>query len=174
MAPQTHQEGESGTESSRMMGTSSNTPATETQPHHRHHLHYHDAANAATENMNLDGQLKMDSECRSSKDKKLRAIGCEYSRIEVDAGQPLIYHQVGVLRELRDHIIPARDGKPPWSTIAFGRTVHEIEHHDVISSGIFGDKFITKNPREWTTQASTTLEDATEASMVEVLAKTDM
>jgi len=39
-------------------------------------------------------------------------------------------------RELRDQFIAARNGNPPWSKKAIVHTVHEIEHHDVISSGI--------------------------------------
>ena len=54
---------------------------------------------------------------------------------------------------------------------AFFRTVREIEHHDVVSSGIFADEFPDKRPREWTKQALITLEDATEAYMVEVTAQ---
>jgi len=47
----------------------------------------------------------------------------------------------------------------------------EIEHHDVACSGIFADEFAEKHPSEWTKQASTTLEEATEAYMVEVTAE---
>jgi len=43
-----------------------------------------------------------------------------------------------------------------------------MEHHDVISSGIFADEFPDKHSREWTKQALITLEEATEAYMVEV------
>jgi len=78
---------------------------------------------------------------------------------------------VGVRRELRNEFIAPRNGKPPWSTKAFVRTVREIEHHDVVSSGIFADEFPDKRPREWTKQALITLEEATEAYMVEVTAK---
>jgi len=39
---------------------------------------------------------------------------------------------------------------------------------------IFADKFSDKNPREWTKQAFTALEDATEPYMVEVMAKSNM
>jgi len=77
----------------------------------------------------------------------------------------------GVRRELRNKFIATRHGKPPWSTKAFVRTVREIEHHDVVSSGIFSDEFPHKRPREWTKQALITLEEATEAYMVEVTAK---
>ena len=51
------------------------------------------------------------------------------------------------------------------------RTVREIEHRDVVISGIFADEFPDKRPREWTKQASITLEEATEAYMVEVTAE---
>jgi len=49
--------------------------------------------------------------------------------------------------------------------------VCEIEHHDVVSSGIFADEFADKHPREWKKQALITLEEATEAYMVEVTAE---
>ena len=78
---------------------------------------------------------------------------------------------MGVCREQRNEFIAARNGKPPWSTKAFVRTVREIEHHDVVSSGIFADEFPDKRPHEWTKQALITLEEATEAYMVEVTAK---
>jgi hypothetical protein len=61
--------------------------------------------------------------------------------------------------------------KPPWSTKAFAHTVREIEHHDVVSSGIFADEFPDKHPSEWTKQAVITLEKPTEAYMVEVTAQ---
>jgi hypothetical protein len=54
---------------------------------------------------------------------------------------------------------------------AFVHTVHEIEHHDVVSSGIFANEFPDKHPREWTKQAVITLEEATEVYMVEVTAE---
>ena len=60
------------------------------------------------------------------------------------------------------------------STKAFGRTVREIKYHDVGSLGIFADEFSDKNPREWTKQALTIFQDATEAYMVEVLAESNM
>jgi hypothetical protein len=78
---------------------------------------------------------------------------------------------VGVCRELHNEFIAAHNGKPPGSTKAFVRTVHEIEHHDVVSTGIFTDEFPDKRPCEWTKQALITLEEATEAYMVKVTAK---
>jgi len=73
-----------------MMGTSANTPAAETQLPRRHHLADCDATNAATENMTLDAQWKIVRKSGSSKDKKQHAVGCEYSRIEVDDRQLMI------------------------------------------------------------------------------------
>jgi hypothetical protein len=54
---------------------------------------------------------------------------------------------------------------------AFVPTVRQIEQYDVVSSGTFVDEFPDKCPREWTKQALITLEDATEAYMVEVIAE---
>jgi lipoate synthase len=51
------------------------------------------------------------------------------------------------------------------------RTVHEIEPHYVVTSGIVVDDFRDKGPREWTKQALKTLEEATELYMVEVIAE---
>jgi len=55
--------------------------------------------------------------------------------------------------------------------MAFVRTVSEMEHHDVVSSGIFADEFPDNHPREWTKQALITSEEATEMYMVEVTAE---
>jgi hypothetical protein len=78
---------------------------------------------------------------------------------------------MGVHREQRNEFIAARNGKPPWSTKAFVCTVRKIEHHDVVSSGIFADEFPDQHPWEWTKQALIILEEATEAYMVEVTAE---
>jgi len=59
MAPQTSQQGEGGTESSRTMGASANTPPAETQLQCKHHLVHHNAANAATEHNALDAHLNI-------------------------------------------------------------------------------------------------------------------
>jgi len=77
----------------------------------------------------------------------------------------------GIRRELRNVFIAARNGKPPWSTKPCVRTVHEIEHYNVVSSGIFAEEFPDKRPCEWTKQALITLEEATEAYMLEVTAE---
>jgi len=90
MTPQTPQQGESGTESSRRMGISSNMPPAEPQLECRHHLAHRDAANAATENVTPDAQFKIVRKTGRSKNMKQHAIGCEYSRIMVDSSQGII------------------------------------------------------------------------------------
>jgi len=54
--------------------------------------------------------------------------------------------------------------------MAFVLTVREIEHHDVVSSGIFAHEFGDNRPREWTKQAFKIFEEAMESYMVEVTA----
>ena len=78
---------------------------------------------------------------------------------------------MGTHKELLDQFISARNGKPPWSTKAFVRTVPEIKPHDDISCGIFADIFRDKRLWEWINQDSITLEEATDVYMVEVIAE---
>ena len=72
---------------------------------------------------------------------------------------------------MHNECITARSGQPPWSTKAFVCTVRENEHCDVVYTGMFCDEFPDKHPREWTKQALITLEEATEAYMVQVTAE---
>ena len=90
MPPQTTQQGESGTESSRMTGTLSNTPHAETQPQDRHQLVQRDAANTATGNMTLDAPVKIFCKTGKSKNKEQHSIGCMCSCIEVYSRQLMI------------------------------------------------------------------------------------
>jgi len=78
---------------------------------------------------------------------------------------------VDVRRELCDQFLAAHNGKPPWSTKALFRPVREIEHHYVVSSGIFAEEFPDKNPHERSKQALIMVEEATEAYMVEIFAE---
>jgi len=78
---------------------------------------------------------------------------------------------VGVCRELRNQFISASDRIPLWSTKAFVHTLCKIAHHDVVSSRTFADEFLDKHPQEWMKQMLITLEEATEAYMVELIAK---
>lgn len=71
--------------------------------------------------------------------------------------------------ELREQFNQSRKGCPPWSTKAFVRTVREIEHHDVVNSGVFANEFADKRPREWTRSSLKALEEATEEYMIEVM-----
>jgi len=156
------------------MGASANTPPAETQPQRRHQLAHRNAATAATEQMTLDAQSRIVRKTGSGKNKKQRTIGCEYSWIKVEIRELMILHAAGVRWELCDQFPAAHIGKPPWLTKEFIRTDREIEHHDVVSSGIFAHKFNDKNPREWTKQALTTLEDATEVYLADVPAESNM
>jgi len=146
MAPQTPQQVEHGTESSRTTGASANTPLTETQLQRRHDLAHRDAANAATENTTLDAHLTFVRKAGCSKNLQQHTIGCEYSRFVVDDCQPMILRAVGVRRELPDQFLAASKGKPPWLTTASVRTVCENEHHEAVSSEISVEKFSDKNP----------------------------
>jgi len=155
--------GESGSNTDRLAGATSNTEILGTQQERRHKLVHHDSANAATKHMTQDAQLKIVRKTGSRNNNKQHAVGCECIHIEAIGGQWTVYHTAGVHRELRNELIAALNGKPPWSTKASVRTVREFEHHDVVSSGIFADESSDKHPREWTEQALITLEVAAEA-----------
>jgi len=109
--------------------------------------------------MVLDAEWDMVRTTHLSENKKQQAFRCEYSRIKVDNN---IEHQAGVGWELREQFIAASNGNAPRLTMAFVHAVSQIEHHDVVSSGILTDKYRDKHPHEWTKQASTTLENAAE------------
>ena len=170
MDTQPPQPGPSGSKSGQLADASLNMSLIGSQQERRHQLVHREAADAATKHMTEDAHLKIVRKTGRSTNKKQHAVGCEYLHTAVSSRQLTIYQIAGVCRELRDQFIAARNGKHPWSTKAFVRTVREIEHHDVVSSGIFADEFPEKHPREWTKQALFTLEEATEAYMVEVIA----
>ena len=48
--------------------------------------------------------------------------------------------------------------------------VRDIQHHDVVCSGILVDKFLDKSLREWTKQPLVTLEEGIDSCMFEVIA----
>ena len=147
MAQQTHQEGTSGSESSKMMGASSTTWPTETQLQCRHHIVQGDAANAATKNMTQHAEFKMFRKTRCSNDEKQHLIRYEYIHSEVDVRQLTIWHTAGVCRELHDKFIGTSTRKPGWSTKALICTVRTIKHHQVGGCGFFGPKSSEKRPR---------------------------
>jgi hypothetical protein len=78
---------------------------------------------------------------------------------------------VGFSRELRNECLAARKGIHPWATTAFVRTIRQIEHHDVVSTGIFANDSPDKHPRQWMKQALIPLEEATEEYIVKVTAE---
>jgi len=158
MDTQPPQPGRSWSESSPLVGASSNMSLIGTQQERRHQLVHCNAANAVTKNMTQDAHLKIVGKTGTSTNKKQLAVGWEYIHTVVNGRQIAVCHTVGVLRELRDQFIATRIGKPPWSTKTFVRTVHKIEHHDEVTSGIFADEFRDMHPREWTKQALITTE----------------
>ena len=84
MAPQRPQPAVSRSELSWTTGGLSNAPHAEMQLQHRLDLVRHNAANAATDNMNQDTQLKSVHMTESSNNEKKHAIGCEYLDIMVN------------------------------------------------------------------------------------------
>jgi hypothetical protein len=119
-------------------------------------LVHHDATNGATKHMTQDAHLKIVRNTGSLKNKQQHAVGCEYIVIDENGGQLTLYHTAGVCRDLHNEFITSRKGKPPWSKKAFFRTVREIEHHDVLSSGICADVFPDLSPHQWTIRALST------------------
>jgi len=74
MTTQTPQTGESGSESSEMMGASFNASLQGTQQQCRHQVVHREAANVATENMTQEAHLKIVRKTSSSTNKKQHAI----------------------------------------------------------------------------------------------------
>jgi len=170
MASQRPQTDKSGSESSETMGTLSNVSLEGTQQQRRHQWVRCEAANVANENRTQDAHFKIVPKTVSSANKKRHAIGCEYVHIMLYGRQLIEKWTAGIWGERCDQYLAAHYGKPSWSTKAFVRTVRDIEHQDVVSSAIFADGFGDKHPQEWMKKALNTLEEATEAFVVEVIA----
>jgi len=153
------------------VGATSNAEILGTQQERRHTLVHRNAANTVPKYMTQDAHLKIVRKTGSSKKTKQHAVGCEYIHIEANGGQLAVSRTPGVRRELHKEFIAAHNGKRPWLRKAFCCIVHEIAHHDVVSSGIFADQFPNHRPHEWTKQGLITFEEATEAYMVEVTAE---
>jgi len=79
--------GESGSNTGRLVGATSNTEILGTQQERRHKLVHRDAANLATKHMTQDAHLKIVRKTGSSKNKKQRAVGCKYILIVANGGQ---------------------------------------------------------------------------------------
>jgi len=79
-------EGESGSNTRRLAGTTSNTALLGTQQERRHKLVHRDAANVATKHMTQDAHLKIIRKTGSSKNKQQHAVGCRYILIMANGG----------------------------------------------------------------------------------------
>ena len=79
--------GESGSNTGRLAGATSNTDILGTQQEVRHKLVHRDAANAATNHMTQVAHLKIVCKTGSSTNKKQHAVGCEYNHIEANGSQ---------------------------------------------------------------------------------------
>jgi len=79
--------GESGSNTGRLAGATSNTAILGTPQECRHKLVHLDAANAATEHMTQDEHLKIVRKTGSRKNKNQHAVGCDYIHIEAKGGQ---------------------------------------------------------------------------------------
>ena len=79
--------GESGSNTGRLAGTTSNMELLGTQQESRHKLVHRNAANVATKHMTQDAHLKIVRKTGSSKNYKQHAVGCEYILIVANGGQ---------------------------------------------------------------------------------------
>jgi hypothetical protein len=135
----------------------------DTQQALRHQVVHREAADAATEHMTKDADLKIVRKTEYSTYMKQHAVGSEYLYTAVNGKQFTVKQMASVRREPCNQVIAARNGLHLWSRMAFVQTVCKIELHDVVSSGIFADEFPRKHSQEWTIKALVTLPQATEA-----------
>jgi hypothetical protein len=87
MAPQRPRPGVIQSESSQMIGASSNAPLAVKQLQRRNKLVHCDAAIAATENMAQHTHLKKVHKTGRGNNKQHPAIGCEYLHITMEGSQ---------------------------------------------------------------------------------------
>jgi len=74
--------GESGSNTGRLAGATSNTEIVGTQPGRRRKVVHRDAANAATKHMTQHAHLKIVRNTGSRKNNKQHAVGCKCIHIE--------------------------------------------------------------------------------------------
>jgi hypothetical protein len=79
--------GESGSNTGRLVGATSNTEILLTQQECRHKLVHRDASNVATKHMTKDAHLKIVRKTRCSKNKNHEAVAWEYILSEAIGGQ---------------------------------------------------------------------------------------
>jgi len=77
----------SGSQSSRLVGATSNTSIIAIQQEQRHQVVPRETGNAATKQMPQHTHLKIVSTTGSSKNKKLHTVECEYIHIVVNSHQ---------------------------------------------------------------------------------------
>jgi len=87
MDTQTPPPGESGWNTGRLGGATSNTEILGTPQERRHKFIHCEAADAATKHMTQDGHLKIVCKTGSRRNKKQHAVGCEYIHIDAIGGQ---------------------------------------------------------------------------------------
>jgi len=79
--------GESGSNTGRLAGATTNMDIPGIQPQRRHELVHCDAANAPTKHMTHDANLKILRKTESKKNRNEHAVGCDYMHIEAIGGQ---------------------------------------------------------------------------------------
>ena len=79
--------GESGSNTGRLAGATSNSELLGTQQERRDMLVHRDAANVATKHMTQDAHSNIVRKTGSSKNKKQHAVGCKFILIEANSGQ---------------------------------------------------------------------------------------
>jgi len=79
--------GESGLNTGRLAGATSNTEILGTQQERRHKLVHCDTTDAATKHMTKDANLKIVRKTGSKRNKEQHAVGCEYIHIDAIGGQ---------------------------------------------------------------------------------------
>jgi hypothetical protein len=79
--------GESGSNTGRLAGATTNTVILGKQQPRRHKLVHCDAANAASKHMIQDAHLKIIRQTGCSENQKQHAVGCEYIHVEAIGSQ---------------------------------------------------------------------------------------
>jgi len=79
--------GESGSNTGRLVGATTNTDILGTQQERRHKLVHRDAANAATKHTTQDAHFQIVRKTGSRKNMKQHALGCEYIHIKAKGSQ---------------------------------------------------------------------------------------
>jgi hypothetical protein len=79
--------GESGSNTGRLAGATTNADILHTQQEHKHKLLHRDAADAATKHMTQDAHLKIVRKTGSRRNKKQHAVECQYIHIDAISSQ---------------------------------------------------------------------------------------